>query len=169
MTAIPAERDSSWTCWAPRGGRRSFPSSKFMRSDTGAGSIFHAHLLPLLSERGIPVQSLHFLAPAITVALFRERLAPLVANGTIRRLHQFTMEDRAERADDCMKVYRKSLLYLVSRAFEPSGNRAILGLERSLRDSPDLVEMSVSTGRPAAHLGRSSSSPGRTTIGRRTR
>ena len=106
-----------------------------------AGSIFHAHLLPLLAERGLPVESLSFLAPAITVALFQQRLAPLIANGTIRRLHQFTMDDRAEQADDCMKVYRKSLLYLVSRAFEPEDNRSIVGMERFLRSEPAMATL----------------------------
>ena len=133
-----------------------FPKLEVHAVGHSAGSIFHAHLLPILTERNFPIQSLHFLAPAITVALFRERLVSLVANGNIRRLHQFTMDDRAERADDCMKVYRKSLLYLVSRAFEPPGNRAILGLDRSLRANPDLAELfgldGAAGGQPRAEL-----------------
>jgi hypothetical protein len=106
-----------------------------------AGSIFHAHLLPILSDRGIPIASLQLLAPALTVSLYRERLAQLIASRRVQRLHLFTMEDRAERSDDCMTVYRKSLLYLVSRAFEPPGGRALVGLHRSIRGEKDLAKL----------------------------
>jgi hypothetical protein len=93
-----------------------------------AGSIFHAHLLPVLSARKFKVKQLHLLAPAVTNALFHANLLPLfgdkIAQATI-----FGLSREAERADNCGGVYRKSLLYLVSRAFEEEDDAAILGME----------------------------------------
>jgi hypothetical protein len=99
-----------------------------------AGAIFHAHFLPMLLAQGLPrVASLSLLAPACRAELFTDALLPLVNDGRIQRHHLFTMEDDAERQDDCFNVYRKSLLYLVSHSFEGVARRPILGLERSIR------------------------------------
>ena len=104
-----------------------------------AGSIFHAHLLPLLTGLGFDITSLHLLAPAIRLDLFKANLLPLLKAGRIKRMHLFTMDDEAERADDCLKVYRKSLLYLVSRSFESLESRPLLGLKRSLDQDPEVL------------------------------
>ncbi|MGH7553094.1 MAG: caspase family protein, partial [Longimicrobiales bacterium] len=106
-----------------------------------AGSIFLAHFIDLLCQQAsnppIEVQSLHFLAPAITVDLFKEKLMPLVG-GRVKRLTEFTMLRDFEQADS-VGPYRKSLLYLVSRSFEDASEMPILGLEESIRRDPDLV------------------------------
>jgi hypothetical protein len=115
-----------------------------------AGSIFHAHLLPALRAQGLGVETLQLMAPAVTVALFREKLAPLIDDGSIERLSLFTMDDRAERSDSCLSVYRKSLLYLVSRAFEGAAGRPLLGLERSLARTPALAALFGLGGAPAS-------------------
>ena len=46
-----------------------------------------------------------------------------------------------ERDDDCGKVYRKSLLYLICNASEAERGTPILGLEASLRSDPDLKKL----------------------------
>ena len=80
-----------------------------------AGSIFHAYLLPyLLGQAGaaglkLQVSSLHLLAPAITTQTFRLRLMPLIGRG-IDGTVMYTMDRRYELADNCRKLYRKSLL-----------------------------------------------------------
>lgn len=99
-----------------------------------AGAIFHAHLLPVLAERKVSIASLSLLAPAVRADVFKEKLLPLVTGGGIAKLALFTMEEDAERQDNCAGVYRKSLLYLVSRSFEGgSFRRPLLGLHESLR------------------------------------
>ena len=62
--------------------------------------------------------TLRLWAPACTMALFRETYLPLVQSGQIGRLALFALTDKAEREDDCANLYHKSLLYLVSDAFE---------------------------------------------------
>lgn len=50
----------------------------------------------------------------------------------------FTMRKDWEKADHTAQIYRKSLLYLVSRALERDHKTPILGLEESLRKNADL-------------------------------
>jgi hypothetical protein len=108
-----------------------------------AGAIFHAHLLPLFTARSIGIDSLSLLAPAIRNDLFAEKLLPEVSEGRIRRLLMCTMNEQAERDDDLIEVlggtvYGKSLLYLISRAFEAKRKTPLLGLEETLRDDQTL-------------------------------
>jgi hypothetical protein len=103
-----------------------------------AGAILHAHLVPLIHAFGFPVASMSFLAPAIRVDLFEEKLLPLATpdvsgRKAIERFYMLTMEEDAERSDDCWKVYRKSLLYFVSNSFEGLRRKPILGLHESIR------------------------------------
>ena len=101
-----------------------------------AGSIFHAHFLPRLLEamgEGGRVDSLDLLAPAARTDLYAAALQPLVEDGRIGRCTMATMAVDWEKADHCNGVYRKSLLYLVSRAFERERPASILGLEESVR------------------------------------
>ncbi len=106
-----------------------------------AGAIFHAHFLSLLCAQAanppLEVRSLHYLAPAITVDLFKELIEPLVGS-RVKTLTEFTMR-RDFELDDAVGPYRKSLLYLVSRSFEDRAEMPILGLEESIRRDPDLV------------------------------
>jgi hypothetical protein len=105
-----------------------------------AGSIFLAQFISALCQQPsnppTEVQSLHFLAPAITVELFKDTLKDLVG-GRVKSLTQFTMAKDFELADS-VGPYRKSLLYLVSRSFEDQPETPILGLEESLRRDPDM-------------------------------
>lgn len=97
-----------------------------------AGSIFHAHFMPLLVEQAVKIKSVHYLAPAIRNDLFIEKVAPLLGQG-IGPLSVFTMNKQREKSDSVTPLYNKSLLYLISRAFEDRRDTDILGLEESLR------------------------------------
>lgn len=105
-----------------------------------AGAIFHAHFLPCALGLGVPrVHSLHLLAPALRVDLFKQQLAPLVGEaGGIASLAMYTMTDSYERKDRCAMLYGKSLLYLIHHALEAEADAPILGLERCVRADPDL-------------------------------
>ena len=107
-----------------------------------AGAIFHAHLVPALLEEGVAgIEHLYLLAPAARTELFHEKLAAPVAAGTVKALSMFTMEEDAEEEDNCFKVYRKSLLYLVSHACEGFKRRPILGLHKSIRKDAALRQL----------------------------
>lgn len=101
-----------------------------------AGSIFHAHFIPAaIREKATPFESLHFLAPAIRLDDFLDRLDGHIGTA-IKKFSLFTMAKDWEKRDDVNRVYRKSLLYLVSHAFEPNGKTPILGLEETIRSDP---------------------------------
>lgn len=83
-----------------------------------AGSIFHAPLARYLAGKEISIASLTLWAPACTIELFNDFYRPLIESGKIRRFDLYTLSDATERSDNCANIYHKSLLYLVSAAFE---------------------------------------------------
>lgn len=104
-----------------------------------AGAVFFAHFLPLAIRLGMKFETLALMAPAVRTQVFKEQLQPLVGTGKgIAKLATFIMDEQAERADSVAGIYRKSLLYFVSRACEGFGREPILGLEESLRKDPSL-------------------------------
>ena len=104
-----------------------------------AGSIFHSHLVPAALDSGVPgFETVSLLAPAVRVDTFTKLLLPRAQRGDIRNLAIFTMDDEAERADTCIRVYNKSLLYLVSASFEPQKATPILGMEKYLTRDVDV-------------------------------
>ncbi len=109
-----------------------------------AGAILMAELARHLRSLGVPIGSLTLWAPACTMDLFDSHLRPLIEAGEIERFALYTLDDVSERKDTCLDIYRKSLLYLVSRAFEENvGNpwsrrgERLLGLaEHGANDLP---------------------------------
>jgi hypothetical protein len=110
---------------------RTDPSVEIHLVAHSAGAIFHAPLVQLLcgdrvsaghleGEQGLGVNiaSCTLWAPACTSALFADSYLPALAKGRLGKLTLFTLTDDAERGDNCGKIYNKSLLYLVSDAFE---------------------------------------------------
>lgn len=102
-----------------------------------AGSIFAAHALPILLDLGVPLKSINFLAPAITVRDFDELLRPLIEAGKIMPPGLFILSDAGELDDD-VGPYGKSLLYLVSNSFEGEREVPLLGMEKFLEREPSL-------------------------------
>jgi len=111
-----------------------------------AGSIFHAHWLPVVQGHGVSFESLQLLAPAIRVDEFKGRLGPMLGHG-VNGLTIYTMRDSFERDDNCISVYRKSLLYLIHHALEPEKETPILGLERSIDSDGQLRQLLGQTDR----------------------
>lgn len=69
-------------------------------------------------ELPLSVKTCTLLAPACTIDFFRHNYLSLLKRGSIEDISIYTMSDEAERRDDCLKIYNKSLLYLVSNSFE---------------------------------------------------
>ncbi len=123
-----------------------------------AGSIFQTYLLgayeamrgrAAAAERPhLPrFSSLQLLAPAVTADLYLRRLHPLIG-GTVDQLRIFTMERRRELDDNCIGIYRKSLLYLIYHSLEDRSDTDVLGLQeclqaRELKEALDANETDV--------------------------
>lgn len=130
-----------------------------------AGSIFLAPLARLLSTTGkiskgylkghtgtgLTINTCTLWAPACTTQLFKMAYLPSVLENTIQKFAVFNLTDEAENDDHCAKIYNKSLLYLVSNAFEdrfripvfqPEGE-PLLGLEKFIRADPELNQLFI--------------------------
>lgn len=86
-----------------------------------AGSILFSHLLSRWKVLGgQTIDSLILFAPACTHRLVQEHIAPALdrQDSGVRELHHFLLTEDAELDDNVARVYRKSLLYLVSRAYQ---------------------------------------------------
>ncbi|HEY7132503.1 MAG TPA: hypothetical protein VH440_09640, partial [Candidatus Limnocylindrales bacterium] len=90
----------------------------------------------LLAKEGLKVDTLTWLAPAINIEEFRQRVVPNLGPGkTVRRFTCFDLSDSLELNDTVGPVYHKSAVYLVARGFEEQlGNGLsevpILGLSK---------------------------------------
>ncbi len=111
------------------------------------GAILCAYLLGRLNkESNVPrISTVSLLAPAGTVNLFEKQYVPLLqaaeSNFGIDKMTVYNLSDKLERDDNVGKVYRKSLLYLVSRAFEEEKKEEILGMQRFSKDLDPLARL----------------------------
>jgi pimeloyl-ACP methyl ester carboxylesterase len=92
-----------------------------------AGSIVAAHMLPLLIKSGIPFRSFQLMAPAVRVDMFKKLVYPHVKAGRCPNPTLYVLSETGERDDD-VGPYGKSLLYLVSNAFEGRRETPLLGM-----------------------------------------
>lgn len=128
-----------------------------------AGSIFLAPLAQLLAisgkvqngpMKGKPgyghtISSCHLWAPAITIELFKETYLPIITEGLLKHLDLYTLTDKAEQDDHCANIYHKSILYLVSYAFEEvmriplirDFGKPILGMAKYAENDAELTEL----------------------------
>jgi len=100
------------------------------------GGILLAYLLEAMEELApsLRIETCTLLAPACSVDLFRSHYYPYLAAPAgdfgINSMQVFNLTDQLELDDHVGQVYRKSLLYLVSRAFEEDTPEAILGMQK---------------------------------------
>ena len=109
-----------------------------------AGSILLGGLISeaTASAYNLRLASCTLWAPACTMAFYRQHYVPAIRTGRLERFSLFTLTDKAERDDHCANIYHKSLLYLVSNAFEErlrkplfgeSDGEPLLGMEKFVR------------------------------------
>lgn len=134
------------------------------------GGILHAHLIEALAAQktNLRIASVSLLAPAATVDLFNRAFIPALGGAAfgVDVMHVYNLTDQVELDDNVGMVYRKSLLYLVSRAFEEQIDpaAAILGMQRYSKDleklQPKRLFFYYSDGRSSANARTASSSHG---------
>ncbi|HZT43937.1 MAG TPA: C1 family peptidase [Chthonomonadaceae bacterium] len=98
-----------------------------------AGAIFHADLLPIMLKGKLKVDGLYFMAPAARMDLFQENILPFLRDGSVPAYTEFYLQAATELADNCLPLpYHRSLLYLVSDAFEKEHPAPLLGMAKYL-------------------------------------
>ena len=134
-----------------------------------AGSILLGGLAGANQAGSAPVtfETCTMWAPACTMDFYRDQYLPAIRGGSIKQFAIYTLTDRAEQDDHCANIYHKSLLYLVSHAFERElrkpwfGNadgEPLLGMEKFVKKLPErdrpkewvLSPNAVPDGRPKA-------------------
>lgn len=122
------------------------------------GGILIAHLLEAMEEIApqLRIATCSLMAPAATLDLYERSYQPRIADPAspfgIDQMTLYNLSDRLEKDDNVAQVYRKSLLYLVSRAFEKNTPAALLGMQRyseTLDPATDRLEIVYSEGNAA--------------------
>jgi pimeloyl-ACP methyl ester carboxylesterase len=96
------------------------------------GAVLIAHLLQTLRRTSAKFTTCSLMAPACTVDLYQKAYLPVLQKKTRLRLGNmkiYNLKDELELDDNVAKIYRKSLLYLVSKAFERVDDKPLLGME----------------------------------------
>lgn len=121
-----------------------------------AGALVLGELLRNLRTHRIdlPIRTCSLYAPACTLAYFDDTYIPEIAAPTqrIAEFYLYTLTDDEEKADACIPVrfyrytlfsiYRKSLLYLISRGLEGAAEDVpLLGMERYAVESANLAHI----------------------------
>lgn len=110
--------------------QRALPRVRLHLIGHSAGAIVHAHLGEQALEADFEIGSISLIAPAVRTDTFNKHLGPAVAGGIPTLIAHLTEE--AERGDPSCSPYGRSLLYLVSRAFEKQTDTPLLGMEKHL-------------------------------------
>jgi hypothetical protein len=126
-----------------------------------AGAIVHGYLLSALRRfrlRNLELGGIHLMAPACTVDFFKQHYGPYLAgSGALRlfdKVYLYNLTDEREVADKVssnmplLPSYSRSLLYLVSRAYEEVPETPLAGMERDVRGMPSGQRIAI------AHAGR---------------
>jgi hypothetical protein len=107
------------------------PSLRIHLVGHSAGSILLGGLIARLTgARGksrVSIDTCTLWAPACTMDVYRGQYLPALEDDRIGNFGLFTLTDKAERDDNCVKIYNKSLLYLVSNAFEKRLRKPLFG------------------------------------------
>ena len=117
------------------------------------GAILFANMLKTFSNHKITIESVSLLAPASTIALYNKAYLPILQNKKnlkINNMFIYNLKDGLEKDDNVAAIYRKSLLYLVSNAFESKyrpkvKSAALLGMENFSKN------ITTANGKPIIH------------------
>jgi hypothetical protein len=159
--------------WLTEMARKNSAKLKVHLCGHSTGGILLARLLETMEDLAptLRIASCTLFAPAATVGLFESHYYPYLItrpeNFGLDRMQVFNLSDRLERDDTVGEVYRKSLLYLVSRAFEERVPEAILGMQCDMDELLEKPKMAAVKDRFSVHYseGRSDAVTASTTHG----
>lgn len=113
-----------------------------------AGSILLAPVVGLLNAAGLKIRTCTLWAPACSTELFKREYLPALNQGGIEDLAVYALDDTTEQDDHCAQLYNKSLLYLVSHAFEArqripglQAGTPLLGLQHCIAADAELAAL----------------------------
>ena len=91
----------------------------------------------MAAQRESSINNLILFAPACTHEFFVSHIKPALSSSLVKEMHHFLLGDETEQEDDVVQIYRKSLLYLVSRSYQQKDRVVLLlGMAKHLADLP---------------------------------
>lgn len=102
-----------------------------------AGSILFAHAVEALCSLGIAFKTLQFFAPAIRIDEFEDYALRAIKEGRCPKATMYMLNKQLE-LDDTVGPYGRSLLWLVSNAFEDKRGTPLLGMQAYFDDKQAL-------------------------------
>lgn len=97
-----------------------------------AGSILFTHAVRHLCGLGIALRTLQFFAPAVRIDEFAQHALPEIDAGRCPKATLYLLNEQQE-LDDSVGPYGRSLLWLVSNAFEERRGTPLLGMKHYLK------------------------------------
>ncbi len=109
-----------------------YPELKIHLVGHSAGVFVLGSLLQAMAIPKLRAKTMTLWTPACSMQYAADTLAPLIEAGGVHRDGLFieTIDDGVEQGDSVAGLYKRSLLYLVSRALEREHNTPLLGLEK---------------------------------------
>ncbi len=101
------------------------------------GAIAIGQLLKTLVRRQLQFETCSLMAPACTLAWYEENYIPALDEKgrlALKDMAIYNLIDKLEQDDTVTALYNKSLLYLVSNAFEREKERPLLGMQKFNRE-----------------------------------
>jgi hypothetical protein len=98
--------------------KKQHPSLEIHMVGHSAGSILLGGLVKAFLGTPLSVASCTLWAPACSMDFYKQHYLSAIKTRRIERFAVFALTDKAEQDDHCANIYHKSLLYLVSHAFE---------------------------------------------------
>lgn len=130
-----------------------------------AGAIVLGRLLSALKRfklKNLELGSIHLMAPSCTVEFFKTHFGPfLKGTGALKladKVYLYNLTDTLELADTVsanvplLPSYGRSLLYLVSRAYETQPNTPLAGMEIYSRHMPSSAKLDIAFASPRSQI-----------------
>lgn len=102
-----------------------------------AGSILFTYAVEALCSLDIHFKTLQLFAPAVRIDEFEKNTLPAISSGRCPKATIYILNEQQE-LDDRVGPYGKSLLWLVSNAFEDKGGTPLLGMAQHISSNPEL-------------------------------
>ncbi|MCI0734820.1 MAG: hypothetical protein L0Y50_00840 [Beijerinckiaceae bacterium] len=130
-----------------------------------AGAIVLGRFLSALKRfklRNLELGSIHLMAPACTVDFFKQHYGPYLegngANALVDKVYLYNLTDKLELADTVsanfplVPSYSRSLLYLVSRAYENVPATPLAGMQKYSDRMPSGAKIDIAFADPGGRL-----------------
>ncbi|BCT77099.1 hypothetical protein SCMU_29410 [Sinomonas cyclohexanicum] len=116
---------------------RANPGTALHAVGHSAGAQFQSAFVSELVRRGLTLQTVQFLAPAMSIRQFTEEFMPLMESAAVRAFTMFSLGRETAQRDRLLGLYEEgSMLHFILNALEPDDGGGLLGLQECVEPSP---------------------------------